>query len=810
MKKVTIIAHHGSPGHPSDFKEVREQLPTSPDSQVEWKTIDRYNTPYLTVTDVLEGDGKDQDIVIVGYSFGCTQAILDATFLLKSNIRPSAVILISPYIFIKNAPSTVTRMCLNLPVLSDVLLKNKGPASIESMLETSSYPKPVPTSYRAQKALYTNANILREAVLEKENSTLDFRSLKASNVPVTIVYGSQDKTSDRAEQLLPLQNYLGGELVEVADGGHALLWTHPQKIAATIQNTLTKFAPKIGYYPGEAEENNVFTFLKGHLKNFPTRKILTWVDPEVLKSWDFNLNTPLPHRSVTVQELNHLIGVIGTGLGKLGIQKGDRVIVFIPMSLYLYTTMFALQKIGAIPVFLDSWARRDQLGISAEQASPKAIISVERAFVYLGEVPEIRKIPLKVVAGPAQGTYSARLDELMQEKTYCPVAAVEKEHTALITFTTGSSGTPKGADRTHRFLAAQHYALNRHLPYLESDVDLPVFPIFSLNNLAAGVNTVIPAIDVGTPSDRDSLILMAQMKSQKVTCVTLSPGLLNGLSKYCLENNYTLPELRRIITGGAPVSRDDTKRIKSVCPNAEILILYGSTEVEPMGHISAEEMLNLKTRADEDSEWVDEGVNVGHMDEGLQTKFIRITKDSITVAANDDWKKYEVARGEVGEIIVAGEHVCHGYFNNPEAFARAKIRGHDGTIWHRTGDLGRIDEKGYLWLVGRVHNAINRGGRYYFPVRAEIIMKKIPQVKYAAYLGMPDPQLGERTFAVVALNDFAEAATKGDFIKKEIARLLDKNGVAYDQILIVEKIPMDSRHHSKVEYEVLRKELLKG
>ncbi|MBI2520201.1 MAG: AMP-binding protein [Bdellovibrio sp.] len=804
MKKPTVIAHHGSPGHPSDFKAVSENL----FPQMEWKTIDRYANPYQTVTDVL--DGKTENIIIIGYSFGCTRAIQDATLLLKNNIRPSAVILVSPYLFIKNSPSSMTRFALNLPVLSDVLLKNKGEKAIENMLETSSYPKPVPGSYRAQKGIYTNANVLRQSVLEKEHDTLDFKPLKESAVPVTIIYGSQDKTSNRQEQITPIQNLLGGELVEIADGGHALLWTHAHQVEGLIRDTVLKATGKIGYYPGESEENNVFTFLKGHLKNFPTRKILTWVDLEVLKNWDFNLNTPLPHRSVSVQELNHLIGVVGTGLSKLGIQKGDRVIVFIPMSLYLYTTMFALQKIGAIPVFLDSWARRDQLGISAEQASPKAIVSVERAFVYLGEVPEIRKIPLKVVAGPAQGNYSARLEELMQEKSYCPVAAVEKEHTALITFTTGSSGTPKGADRTHRFLAAQHYALNRHLPYVEGDVDLPVFPIFSLNNLAAGVNTVIPAIDVGTPSDRDSLILMAQMKSQKVTCVTLSPGLLNGLSKYCLENNYTLPELRRIITGGAPVSRDDTKRIKAVCPNAEILILYGSTEVEPMGHIEAKEMLNLKTRADEDAEWVDEGVNVGHMDEGLQTKFIKITKESITIARHEDWKKYEVVHGEVGEIIVAGEHVCHGYFNNPEAFARAKIRGHDGTIWHRTGDLGRIDEKGYLWLVGRVHNAINRGGRYYFPVRAEIIMKKIPQVKYAAYLGMPDATLGEKTFAVVALNEPADVSSKGDSIKQEIARLLDKNGVAFDQIRIVEKIPMDPRHHSKVEYEVLRQELLKG
>ncbi|MEK6624782.1 MAG: hypothetical protein AABY86_07430, partial [Bdellovibrionota bacterium] len=330
-KKMTVVAHHGSPGHPSDFKALSDSMLM----QVEWKTIDRYANPYQTITDVLEGNSKEnnktQEIIIMGYSFGCTRAIQDATLLLKNNIRPSAVILISPYLFIKNSPSTVTRLALNLPVLSDVLLKNKGQSAIESMLETSSYPKPVPASYQAQKNLYTSVNVLRQSVLEKENSVLDFGLLRESGVHVTIVYGMQDKTSSRTEQLVTLQNQLGGELVEVADGGHALLWTHAREIEKVIQKTIAKLSPKIGYYPGEAEENNVFTFLKGHLKNFPTRKILTWVDTEVLKNWDFNLETPLPHRSVTVQELNHLIGVIGTGLGKLGIQKGDRAIVFIPM-----------------------------------------------------------------------------------------------------------------------------------------------------------------------------------------------------------------------------------------------------------------------------------------------------------------------------------------------------------------------------------------------------------------------------------------------------------------------------------------------
>ena len=558
-----------------------------------------------------------------------------------------------------------------------------------------------------------------------------------------------------------------------------------------------------GYHEGAHPLNNIHSFLDKHVMEFPDRPILSWVHPEKLAKWSFDLNDELPHDSVTVKELWHLVGVTAEGLTNQGIEKGDRVIVFIPMSLYLYTAMFALQKIGAVPVFLDSWARRDQMGLSAQVASPKAMISVEKAFVYLNDVKEIASIPTKIVAGPAQGTYSAKLEELMAGQKRAEVTPVEKELTALITFTTGSSGTPKGADRSHRFLAAQHYALNRHLPYQNGDADLPVFPIFSLNNLAAGVTTVIPAIDVGVPNEKDPLVLIAQMKSTGTTCTTLSPSLLNSVSAYCLKNDIKLPFLRRIVTGGAPVSKDDCIRIKKVAPDAEVLVLYGSTEVEPMAHIEADEFINQVSRSQEDAEWVDEGVNVGKMDAGLETRFLAINKSPVTINRADDWNTLLVKRGEVGEIIVAGEHVCERYYNNEEAFAKSKILDENKTVWHRTGDLGRIDEKGDLWIVGRVHNAINRGGTYLFPVRAEIVLKKVPGVKHAAFLGMADEKLGEKTIAAVSLNegDANEA-------KAEIARLLAKNEIPVDGIEVLDDIPMDPRHHSKVEYEILRKTLV--
>jgi len=571
----------------------------------------------------------------------------------------------------------------------------------------------------------------------------------------------------------------------------------------------TDATPKAGYYPGAHRGNNVHTFLEQHLAKNPELVVLQWANPEALKAFAAGeFKGSLTHDSITVKQLHERIGHVAAGFQKLGITAGDRVIVFVPMSLYLYIAMFALQKIGAIAVFLDSWARRNHLGASAQIVAPQAMVSFEKAFDLCSQVPELDQVPLKISVGPTTRPFAARLEELFQFPGFAESIPVEQEQPALITFTTGSSGTPKGANRTHRFLAAQHYALNECIPYTEQDADLPVFPIFSLNNLAAGVSTIIPAFDIGVPGDHDPEILLAQLKACNVTCTTLSPSLFNRLSAYCLQNGITLPEIRRVVTGGAPVSRDNVVDMQKVTPNAEIWILFGSTEAEPMAHIEGRDMINQKTRASEDPEWVDEGVNVGHMAEGLYYKFITIQKGPVEVKQASDWTSLEVPKGEVGELIVAGEHVCRNYYNDEAAFKRAKIMDENGTVWHRTGDLGRLDEKGNLWIVGRVHNAINRGGKYCFPVRAELIMKKLGTTQYAAYLGVPDEKLGEKTVAVIVPQDKSVLGTSvEEDMRRDLLRIMEKNGVPVDQVLFREKIPMDPRHHSKVEYDVLRTEL---
>jgi len=558
-----------------------------------------------------------------------------------------------------------------------------------------------------------------------------------------------------------------------------------------------------GFYDGRHFKNNVVCLLRENAKKKPDAIALQWTDPAYKGEWDKNVIIEnIPQKSITFKQFYDVISRTAKGLKTLGVKHGDCVILFLPMSLYLYQAMSAIMMIGARAVFLDSWARRGHLGTSAKVVNPKAMISFEQAFQLCADVAELNEIPIKVVAGPHSGKYSATLEEISMSEPLENIALVEGEETALVTFTTGSSGVPKGANRTHRFLSSQHLALDECIPYESGDIDIPAFPIFSLNNIAAGVNTVVPITDIGRPTEKDPLMLVSQVKSCKITCATLSPSMIVNIAKFCDENKITMPKIRRVITGGAPISNDTLELFIKCVPNAEVWVLYGSTEVEPIAHIEAKDILFPKHGG---KAGID-GVNVGHFAEGLEYKLIKINKNPIKLV-NGSWNGLEVAKDEVGELVVAGLHVCKSYYNNEDAVAKTKIIEPDGKVWHRTGDLARIDEHKNVWLVGRVHNAISRNGQLLFPVKVEILLKKHPDVKQAAYLGMPDEKMGEKAYALVMLNDNPkEAATE---ILAKLAEILKSENVPYDRLDIVPDIPMDPRHHSKVEYEVLREAVIK-
>lgn len=536
--------------------------------------------------------------------------------------------------------------------------------------------------------------------------------------------------------------------------------------------------------------NNVIDFLERHCRRIPERTALVWSPP--------GDDDGTPAR-MTYVGLAARSEAAASGLAERGVRVGDRVIVLVPMSAELYVVMFALQRLGAIPVFLDSWARRDELGEVARRVAPRGLVAPAALLRLVEGRPLLDRVAVRVATGEGESPRGAvALAELLATPGSCPPAPVHGDDTALVTFTTGSTGAPKGADRSHRFLVEQHEALRRCIPYRPDDVDLPVFPIFSLNNLASGIGTVLPAPDLARPAPEDGARLLAQMRRTGATTCTLSPSLLRAVIRAAQEEGAGAPALRRCVTGGAPVSAVDRAGFRAVAPRAEVHVLYGSTEAEPIAHLRPQDAGDGGALSGATADGVDAGLLVP----GLRARVIRPVPGPIVLGPRG-WAAWEVAPGEPGELVIAGAHVCDRYFRDPDAVRRAKIADPDGTVWHRTGDVCSVTNR-RVRILGRVHNAIRREGRVLLPVGAEAAMRGLPWVEAAAYVGLPDAELGERACAAFTVR----AGQGGPDAAAAVRSVLEARGIPVDEVRLLGEMPLDARHHSKPEYAEIRRRIL--
>lgn len=788
-----VYALHGNPGSPKDWEVLANHLP----KEFELVSIDAHSDDWIK-----QLLSELNPVILIGHSYGCYR-ILKGLPAVKSKI--AKVILICPYIAPERSLSLLSTILLKTPILGTLLIKANHSKTWEPFFESLIHPqeKTQLPYYTEIRDRLSNWKTWEKTVFKKIEMQENPWSIKdICNVKLEILFGDKDLISTEEKQMTLLSKYPNYKKHNCENAGHGLLWSAPEAITLLLKENQKTH---IGYFNGSNEKNNVVSYMEKHLKDFPQRVALKWISRNSLAGWSGNHNDSIQHDQINYADFENRIQKFAGGLAEIGIKKGDRVIIFLPMSLDMYTSMFAVQRIGAIAVFLDSWARSSHLGASANCVTPNAMISFNHAFDLVNQTPEFDKMPIRILYGPGE-KFTHRFEDLLKSTFKSPIAAVESESTALITFTTGSTGTPKGANRTHRFLSAQHLALDNVIPYKDTDKDMPAFPIFSLNNLAGGVTTVLPSIDLAAPNEKDGALMATQIIHEQLTCTTLSPSQLGNLTKFCKSESLRLSKLRRVVTGGAPISKDDVKSFYEVAPQSELWILYGSTEAEPMAHIEGREMLEADTAFE--SEVIEEGVNVGHISEDIEYKFIKLIDGNIQWPLNG-WTELEVPMGEVGEFICTGDHVCREYYNNPEAFASTKILDNENKVWHRTGDLAYLDSHKRLWIVGRVNNAISRNNKYYFPVRPEVLLKRFNFTLRCAFLGMPDEKLGQSAIAAIELKNEFLNDFDAEIAKKEILDLFRKNNIPLDRIIFVKHIPMDPRHHSKVEYRSLRELILK-
>lgn len=458
-----------------------------------------------------------------------------------------------------------------------------------------------------------------------------------------------------------------------------------------------------------------------------------------------------------------------------GIGAGDRILVFVPMSIELYETVLALFYLGAVAVFLDEWVNKKRLDICCRMAGCKGFIAPRKIRWLARTSAALRKIPVWL-----------KTKKYHHEKI--APALVGGDSTALITFTTGSTGIPKAANRTHTFLHEQFKALLHEIRPHENDVDMPTLPIVLLMNLGAGCTSVIPSFSSARPQQTNFSKIVEEIQVHGVNRIESSPDFLYRLSTYVLQNNISLQGIQHIFTGGAPVFPIEAQQLQKAFPGAGIHIVYGSTEAEPVALISAHELIHSPVNAHH-------ALPVGKIYPNARVMIIPIQNEALELNTFHELEKFSLPAGQVGEIIVSGHHVLSGYIGNPEAIKRNKIFV-EGICWHRTGDSGALDEKGNLWLCGRTSLVFEKNGITYYPFTIEKLIR--------------ESGLSPMGTVMLIQNQVVVFAEGPEEKKKELENYLRIKNIQFNRVMMLKQVPRDKRHFSKIEYGLLFNQVNKG
>lgn len=420
-----------------------------------------------------------------------------------------------------------------------------------------------------------------------------------------------------------------------------------------------------------------------------------------------------------------------------GLGRGDRVLLALGVDADLYAALAALWRLGAVAVLPEPALGIAGLRHAMAALQPEALL-LGGGYRWLPLlVGAMRRVRMRLPLRPGKGAVP-------------PVADLPADAPALISFTTGSTGLPKAIVRSHGFMQAQDAAVapligtaGRH------ETDLVGFPVFVVANLGQGITSVLPDWPAKRMGRATGARMARLIEREGVTRLLVNPALAERLARHGIP-----ARVQDLFTGGGPVFPDLLRRIMAARPDLRIVSVYGSTEAEPIAEIDSRDI----SAADFEAMAAGAGLLAGFPVEAARVRIV------------DD------------EIQVSGDHVVGGYLD-PARDAETKVRTADGTLWHRTGDAGRFDERGRLWLLGRLGSRV--GAIWPFPV--EVAARHWPGVERAALV----PWQGEAALAIEG-----EADHTDDWRRR--AAEIDVR-----RVFRLSRMPMDRRHGSKIDHKQL-------
>lgn len=445
-------------------------------------------------------------------------------------------------------------------------------------------------------------------------------------------------------------------------------------------------------------------------------------------------------REISFAQLQDRAGNLARAWYSRGIRPGDKVLVAMSVDADLYASLAALWSLGATAVLPEPAMGLAGLRHAARVTNVSAFCSSGLYGLLKFVLPELRSLLHLRPTGRAGADLG--------------LPAPTETDLALISFTSGTSGAPKAIPRSHGFLSAQHQAIAPLLLSAAAERDLVAFPVFVLINIASGQTSILPNWRMSRLGKLDPAQLRNWIISQDVSRVLLPPSLCEKLTTVPIPKS-----LHTVFTGGGPIFPDIIDRLKTAISDLKINCVYGSTEAEPIAHLNADDI----SPGDRTAMAEGSGLLVGRPVDDIHVRIIE------------------------HEIQVAGGHVNKGYLDPMQNAENKTAEG--STIWHRTGDAGYIDDRGRIWLLGRIGSQVTIADRVTFPFSVEVAARQWQGVKQCAVMSA-----GGTTYLAI------EGDTRHAAFWRSAAAEFD-----IDRVIHVSKMPMDKRHASKIDRNALQK-----
>lgn len=481
-------------------------------------------------------------------------------------------------------------------------------------------------------------------------------------------------------------------------------------------------------------------------------------------------------------DMGEAVNKFAAGLQKLGVKKDDKVGLFLPNCPLFPIAYYGALKIGATVVNYNPLYAKSELAHQIEDSETEIMVTLDLALLYdkmdealtdtrlkrlvVGKFTDMLAFPKNILFPLVKGKDMAKIDTANERVTllgdlmnndgkYEPATINPVEDVAVLQYTGGTTGVPKGAMLTHMNIYANAVQCYANFPEPDPNVNnghekmMAVLPFFHVFSMTVCMNmSVLAGMEIVTIPRFDLVDALKTINKQKPQYMPAVPAIFNAINNYKDISKYDLKTLKFCISGGAPLPVEVKKKFEEKT-GSTVVEGYGLTESSPVSNVNPPFGENIAG-------------SIG----------LPLPQTVIEIIDRDD-KETPMPLGERGEVCIRGPQVMKGYYNKPEETAKVLKEMPDGTRRLHTGDIAYMDKRGYSYIVDRIKDLIITNGYNVYPRHVEDAIYKHPNVEECIVAGLPDEQRGEIVKAWIKLKEGRELTEPEmrEFLAEHISKI---------------------------------------